>query len=38
MIGKVAKFGPNTAFITAYDRSDFGPLLQANLTGNKFGF
>ncbi|WP_216689086.1 M20/M25/M40 family metallo-hydrolase [Hymenobacter siberiensis] len=38
MIGKEAKFGPNTAFITGYDRSDFGPLLQANLAGSKFRF
>ena len=38
MIGKEAKFGPNTAFITGYERSDFGPLLQANLAGSKFRF
>ncbi|WP_426058955.1 M20/M25/M40 family metallo-hydrolase [Hymenobacter sp. B1770] len=38
MIGKVAKFGPNTAFITGFDKSDFGPLLQANLEGSKFRF
>ncbi|MBD2722728.1 M20/M25/M40 family metallo-hydrolase [Hymenobacter armeniacus] len=38
MIGKEAKFGPNTAFITGYERSDFGKLLQANLTGSKFRF
>jgi len=38
MIGKVAKFGPNSAFITGFDKSDFGPLLQANLTGSKFRF
>ncbi len=38
MIGKPAKFGPNTAFITGYDRSDFGKLLQANLQGTKFRF
>ena len=38
MIGKEAKFGPNTAFITGYERSDFGKLLQANLTGSKFKF
>ena len=29
MIGKEAKFGPQTAFITGYERSDFGKLLQA---------
>ena len=38
MIGKEAKFGPNTAFITGYERSDFGKLLQANLAGSKFKF
>ncbi|WP_219733492.1 M28 family peptidase [Hymenobacter sp. NBH84] len=38
MIGKVAKFGPNTAFITGYERSDFGPLLQQNLQGSPFRF
>ncbi|WP_052732815.1 M20/M25/M40 family metallo-hydrolase [Hymenobacter terrenus] len=38
MIGKVAKFGPNTAFITGYNKSDFGPLLQVNLAGSKFRF
>ena len=38
MIGKEAKFGPNTAFITGYERSDFGKLLQASLTGSKFRF
>ena len=38
MIGKEAKFGPNTAFITGYERSDFGKLLQANLVGSKFRF
>ncbi|MCC3153514.1 M20/M25/M40 family metallo-hydrolase [Hymenobacter sp. BT770] len=38
MIGKEAKFGPNTAFITGFDKSDFGKLLQANLTGSKFRF
>ncbi|UOG76684.1 M20/M25/M40 family metallo-hydrolase [Hymenobacter tibetensis] len=38
MIGKPAKFGPNTAFITGFERSDFGPLLQANLKGTPFRF
>ncbi|QDA58667.1 M20/M25/M40 family metallo-hydrolase [Hymenobacter jejuensis] len=38
MIGKVAKFGPNTAFITGYERSDFGKLLQQNLQGTPFRF
>ncbi|MCB2407786.1 M20/M25/M40 family metallo-hydrolase [Hymenobacter lucidus] len=38
MIGKQAKFGPNTAFITGFDKSDFGKLLQRNLTGTPFRF
>ncbi|HET9504779.1 MAG TPA: M20/M25/M40 family metallo-hydrolase [Hymenobacter sp.] len=38
MIGKEAKFGPKTAFITGFDKSDFGPLLQANLQGTEFKF
>jgi len=38
MIGKPAKFGPNTAFITGYEKSNFGQLLQANLQGTKFKF
>ncbi|TDN38217.1 M20/M25/M40 family metallo-hydrolase [Hymenobacter sp. UV11] len=38
MIGKPAKFGPNTAFITGYEKSDFGQLLQANLQGTPFKF
>ncbi|MVN74840.1 M20/M25/M40 family metallo-hydrolase [Hymenobacter sp. HMF4947] len=38
MIGKPAKFGPNTAFITGYEKSDFGSLLQANLKGTEFRF
>ena len=38
MIGKEAKFGPKTAFITGYDKSDFGQLLQANLKGTEFKF
>ncbi|HEX8505751.1 MAG TPA: M20/M25/M40 family metallo-hydrolase [Hymenobacter sp.] len=38
MIGKVSKFGPNAAFITGYEKTDFGKLLQANLAGSKFRF
>jgi len=38
MIGKQAKFGPNTAFITGFDKSDFGKLLQQNLVGSPFRF
>ena len=38
MIGKESKFGKNTAFITGYDKSDFGPILQKNLKGTEFTF
>ncbi|UOQ70315.1 M20/M25/M40 family metallo-hydrolase [Hymenobacter cellulosilyticus] len=38
MIGKQSKFGPNTAFITGFDKSDFGKLLQRNLIGTPFRF
>jgi hypothetical protein len=38
MIGKVSKFGANSAFITGYERSDFGEILQKNLKGTAFQF
>jgi hypothetical protein len=38
MIGKTSKFGENTAFITGYERSDFGEILQRNLKGTAFTF
>lgn len=38
MIGKVSKFGPGSAFITGFDKSDFGPILQRNLQGSTFKF
>lgn len=38
MIGKDSKFGKNTAFITGYERSDFGEILQRNLEGTDFKF
>ncbi|WP_345953750.1 M20/M25/M40 family metallo-hydrolase [Mucilaginibacter sp. PAMB04168] len=38
MIGKTSKFGQNTAFITGYERSDFGEILQRNLQGTAFTF
>ncbi|MFD1469165.1 M20/M25/M40 family metallo-hydrolase [Hymenobacter caeli] len=38
MIGKEAKFGPKTAFITGYEKSDFGSLLRENLKGTEFRF
>jgi Zn-dependent M28 family amino/carboxypeptidase len=38
MIGKASKFGKNTAFITGYEKSDFGKILQKNLEGSVFTF
>jgi len=38
MIGKPSKFGQNSAFITGFDRSDFGKILQKNLEGTPFKF
>lgn len=38
MIGKPSKFGENTAWITGYERSDFGEILQKNLEGTPFQF
>jgi hypothetical protein len=38
MIGKASKFGENSAFITGFERSDFGPILQKNLAGTAFKF
>ena len=38
MIGKDSKFGQNTAYITGYERSDFGKILQKNLEGTEFNF
>ncbi len=36
MIGKASKFGENSAFITGFERSDFGTILQKNLEGTAF--
>jgi hypothetical protein len=38
MIGKASKFGANSAFITGFERSDFGTILQKNLEGTAFKF
>jgi len=38
MIGKPSKWGQNSAFITGYERSDFGEILQKNLKGTPFEF
>lgn len=36
MIGKVSKFGKKTAFLTGYDRSDLGTILNNNLEGTAY--
>lgn len=38
MIGKASKFGENSAFVTGFERSDFGTILQKNLEGTAFKF
>ncbi len=38
MIGTESKWGSNSAYITGYDKSDFGKILQANLQGSDFHF
>jgi hypothetical protein len=38
MIGTESKWGSNSAYITGYDKSDFGKILQANLEGSDFHF
>jgi len=38
MIGKASKFGKNSAFITGFERSDFGKILQKNLKKTAFKF
>ena len=38
MIGKESKFGRNTAFITGYEKTDFGKILQHNLANTDFTF
>jgi hypothetical protein len=36
MIGKNAKYGPKTAFLTGFERSNFGEIIQKNLKGSDF--
>ncbi|HMD00286.1 MAG TPA: M28 family peptidase, partial [Ferruginibacter sp.] len=38
MIGTESKWGTNSAYITGYDKSDMGKILQANLADSKFHF
>jgi Zn-dependent M28 family amino/carboxypeptidase len=38
MIGTPSKWGNDSAYITGYDKSDFGAILQQNLQGSNFQF
>lgn len=38
MIGKLSKWGANAAFISGFERSDFGTILQSNLKGSGVTF
>ena len=38
MIGTESKWGTNSAYITGYEKSDMGKILQANLVDTKFHF
>ena len=38
MIGTESKWGTNSAYITGYERSDFGKILQESLAGSAFTF
>jgi Zn-dependent M28 family amino/carboxypeptidase len=38
MIGTESKWGRNSAYITGYDRTDMGAILQRNLEGTEFNF
>lgn len=38
MIGKDSKFGPNTLYLTGYERSNLGDLMQKNLKNTAFQF
>jgi Zn-dependent M28 family amino/carboxypeptidase len=38
MIGTESKWGKNSAYITGFEKSDFGAILQKNLKGTAFNF
>ncbi len=38
MIGTESKWGKNSAYITGFEKSDFGKILQQNLEGSSFKF
>ncbi|MCC9166088.1 M20/M25/M40 family metallo-hydrolase [Pontibacter harenae] len=36
MVGKPSKFGPNSAYLTGFERSDMGQLMQKSLEGTSY--
>ena len=38
MIGKDSKFGPNSMFVTGYEHSDLGQIMQQGVEGTAFSF
>ncbi len=38
MIGTESKWGKNSAFVTGYEKSDMGKILEKNLAGSSFTF
>ena len=38
MIGTESKWGKNSAYLTGFEKSDFGTILQKNLQGSNFNF
>src|SRR5258708_19007900 len=38
MVGTASKWGPNSAFITGYEKSDMAKILEKNLAGSGFSF
>jgi Zn-dependent M28 family amino/carboxypeptidase len=36
MIGKQSSYGPKTAWLTGFERSDFGKIIQKNLVGTEY--
>ncbi|HEY4651384.1 MAG TPA: M20/M25/M40 family metallo-hydrolase [Pontibacter sp.] len=36
MVGKPSKFGPNSAYLTGFDKSDLGALMQKRLKGTNY--
>jgi len=36
MIGKESPFGPNSAWLTGFERSNFGTIIQMNLSGSNY--